>query len=1091
MEKISTSLLGDQYYDNTPRQYVAPPIEARQKLMESKEQDYLLARKTENELDKLVRTLPYLQQSSSVYQNLKDKMKAGLSGVNADNYEDKLLDVDQLANDVVNKFGGNELKQEAELMQAENAKIDAKQKEGKIVDSGMADWYKQRLNQQHKGLSIDENGVVSRPSVRGIETADYVDMQKNLDDMMKGWKENNKVVRNPDGTIAISNDIRGYLGFSENESVSEEELLRGAMNYMKNDPKTQAYLNDKSKFETRNIAPTAENVSAYLTPDMRQSLLGNPNATTEDIQIAIDNGTINPNSIIQEGTKARIMQNNALVPMEKYGYNKEKISTLADTLLLDSLKAEQAMRMNTVENKPVAETAVVTLEPFITQQTVNPRDITALQASKSTLANDRTTLQAQVNTNIKALRNKQEGVTQEGVDELNRKLGVVDAQIAEIEQQEKSLNKTLYTQGRLAGYDFEKDYKTNYNQNRQAAIDSNIRTLKNTAAAINVNNLVKMEGGKPRLDIHGRNYSNMIRLVNGEYVINANKVADIDLQYITKNKFASDGGLTSDFIVSKEDKEKFTKVPDERKYGEMLVDAYNSELSDTTMLGIDKPNFQSKDGKYTVRPQVLQVLNKVREARGKFPWTIATPLTYLSVTGASSKEDVKAMVAYEANKNASFKRNPSQYKIRTVDGIVDLGDYLRTNYDIPSLDPKYIDWDKSEIRTMVESDRKYGQKSGMSIVLTKEGKEAMKNEEDYNESNSIKLTAVNPFKNTPEGKDEIRRIIARGYKTIKGNDSSHNNNLKNEMGISYINTLPEGSGLDSLNLYTMAAGEKKPWEIRGPGGKPQTLMISTTQKDVTGDPNQLNNLNFHVSKDGYVYGVQNEGKSTERKGWFKESEIDRDDTTHRVDFDSPADIKGVFGATLLDADTEAETPQKAPIRNAFNEYLKMGYKASSNGSGVISKGYKSAVNTMQTIYSEPPTIILLKSMSGKTVNVESRVEQKDLYNLATEYSNRIEPSVQLPYININAVPYVKSMLANNQVTISGGYRGDNTHTGVGAENSVHKYGYGLDLKYDQHGKDFLSKVESNPELIKQYNILSISRHDNPTHVHIEFNPTTV
>ncbi len=1086
MDKISTSLLGDQYYDNTPRQYVAPPIEARQKLMESKEQDYLLARKTENELDKLVRTLPYLQQSSSIYQGLKDKMKAGLSGVNADNYEDKLLDVDQLANDVVNKFGGNELKQEAELMQAENAKIDAKQKEGKIVDTGMAEWYKQQLNQQHKGLSVDENGVISRPSVKGIETADFVDIQKNLDDIMKGWAANNSVVRNPDGTIKVSNDIRGMLNFSENESVSEEELLRGAMNYMKNDPKTQAYLNDKSRFETRNVTPTAENVSSYLTPDMRKTLLDNPTATVEDIQIAIDNGVINPSTIIQEGTKARLMQNNALVPMDKYGYNKESIKTMADTLLLDSLKAEQAIRMKTVENKPVAETAVVTLEPFITQQEVNPRDIVALQASKSTLSKDRTTLQAQVRDNTTALRNKQEGVTQEGVDELNRKLGVVDAQIAEITSQEKSLNKTLFQQAKLAGHNFEADYQINYNQNRQAAIESNIRMLKNTTAAININDLVKVEKGNPRLVIGGRNYSSMVRLVNGEYVINANKLSAIDLQEVTKNKFAPNGGINSNFIMTKEDQEKFTKVPNREKYGEMLVDAYNDGTSSTNMLGINKNSFQSKDGKYTLRPQVLQTLDKVRTERGKFPWTISTPLTYLSVTGASSKEDVKAMVSYEANKNASFKRSPSQYKIRTVDGIVDLGDYLRTNYDIPSLDPKYIDWDKSEIRTMVESDRKYGQKSGMTIVLTKEGKEVMKNEQDYNESNAIKLTAVNPFKNTPEGKDEIRRIIARGYKSIKGNDSTHNNNLKNDMGISYMNTVPEGSGLDSLNLYTMSPGEKKPWNVRG-----TNYMISTTQKDVSGNQEELNNLNFHVSKDGYVYGVQNEGKSTERKGWFKESEIDKDPTTHRVDFDSPADIKGVFGATLLDADTQAEVPQQLPRSNVYSEYIKMGYKTPANGSGVISKGYKGVINTMQSIYSEPPTVIPLKSMNGKTVNVESRVDQKDLYNLSTEYSNRIESSVQLPYVNVNTVPHVKSMLADSKVTISGGYRGDNTHSGVGAENSVHKYGYGLDLKYDQQGKDFLSKVESNPELIKKYNILSISRHDNPTHVHIEFNPTTV
>jgi hypothetical protein len=376
----------------------------------------------------------------------------------------------------------------------------------------------------------------------------------------------------------------------------------------------------------------------------------------------------------------------------------------------------------------------------------------------------------------------------------------------------------------------------------------------------------------------------------------------------------------------------------------------------------------------------------------------------------------------------------------------------------------------------------------MNIVLTNEGKDVMKNKEDYKESNSLKLTAVNPFKNTPEGKDEIRRIIVRGYKTIKNSDSSHDNNTKNEMGIVYVNSLPEGNTLDSLNLYTMAPGESKGWNVRG-----QDYTISTTQKDISGNADELNNLNFHLKKDGYVFGVQNEGKSTERKGWFKESEIDKDPTTTRVSFDSPSDIKAVVGATLLDADTvSASASTTAPVENAFAKYLgTLGYTVPSNGSGVIATGYNKVIKTMKLMYSEPPKVIPLTSMNGKTVNVESRVEPKDLYNIASEYPNRIQSDVKLPYVNVNAAPYVKTMLADNAVTISGGYRGDNTHSNLGAEDSVHKYGYGLDLKYDQEGKDFLAKIEHNPDLIKKYNILNISRHDNPVHVHIEFNPTTI
>jgi hypothetical protein len=53
MALVRTKLLGDQFYDDTPRPYIGVPIKERKALGASKEAQYLVAKDQMNELETL------------------------------------------------------------------------------------------------------------------------------------------------------------------------------------------------------------------------------------------------------------------------------------------------------------------------------------------------------------------------------------------------------------------------------------------------------------------------------------------------------------------------------------------------------------------------------------------------------------------------------------------------------------------------------------------------------------------------------------------------------------------------------------------------------------------------------------------------------------------------------------------------------------------------------------------------------------------------------------------------------------------------------------------------------------------------------
>ena len=1110
MEIQKSKILGDLYYDNTTPQYVPPPVAERKALTAQKEADYLLNVQQMNSLDAVKRNLPK-EYSPEVYNKIMNTIDESLAGVNADNYSDKVLDVAQLSNDVVNKLGGNELLQQKEQIGQISTHFDTALKEGKIADPDMANWYKQKSLQAVKPLSYDERGFVTKPNAKPVDFAEYQDMQKLLDERMKGWAEDGTFKRNADGTVTLLKNIPGYLGYTKGKSISEKELLEAGMNYLKNDAKVQAYLNDKAEFDLRNVPADGQTLAEVLTPQMKEILTGNSEADAMDIQLAISQGKFNPQQVLNELQKQKIILDNSKFTAAKYGFTQEELVTLEDKMLMEAIRRTDANAKAAAAAK-AGDTAIVTLEPFTTQQILSPADINKIKANKADLIEKRKTLQVEINQYQKALNAGTKGYTVEQIELKNQQQAKLDNDIAELEYQENSVKQIMVDNGKKVGVDFEKEYDANLgafeketNQYNSTAIIKTIEqtggqsrqlikldvtdTLKKDAKG---NYTIKTWDGKtnviPKELVEESGGKAYLKAGSTAFAPTFNKI----LQEEVGEVVGANGKLTNKLIAPKEVKDKLeaqiVRTPDKKEYLGLVVDMYNNGESSTGLLGNDKPYIDSDTRAY-IPSTLIKKVEEVRDKIGEIDFEVAQPLSYLLVTGDTTKSHLRVYQNKEKANNTSLKNNAAQYQVNTPTQKFELGEYLKETYGVPDLSDTYIDWSKSSVKTLTQTDREYGQKYGMNIVLTAEGKKELNDagNEAFKRDSTLKIVTVNPSKDTAGESAAIQDILLEAYPDIQNKDTENGLRLKQEMGLLYLNHSPEGKALDKMNLYTLPAGEMKTWTVRGTDYN----VISTTRDATQSD---LMNVDFHLTKaEGNVqkvFAVDSKGN----KAWMPLKEVEESKGWSKVIFESPSDIKASVGGTLLDADVKSKQGSTTPQSNAALDYLKqMGYFNNGSNQTAVTN-YNKVVSSVQSYYGNTPqTIALTNYTTGKEVQISARVPANDLVDLSGSYKSRIAPNTSYPYINKEAVNYVDNILTDFGVTITGGFRGEVTHFGLkeSSKNSLHKYGFALDFRADAIGEEFYNEVSTNPDLLQKYGIVSILKHGDPLHVHVEFNPSLV
>lgn len=1102
---MARGLLGELSYDTTPRAYVAPPTKERKELFDTVENQYLVGRENKNALDAYLRTLPS-NLSPEIYNNLVNTVKPVLDSVNSDNYRDKLMDVTQLANDIENKLGGRELVQQAAQASAALATYDKALEEGKIVDPQMAQWYKGLTQANIKPLTKDENGFISKPNVTPVPFAEYTDIQKNMDAVLKGWEADGTFSKNADGTFRVNRSVPGILDYTETESVSADEIREASMKYIQNDEKAMAYLNDKARFDTRNIMANGDTFAQILSPELKQKITGNPNATALDLDIAIREGKFDPNATLQNLYKNREVINKSEFGASKYGFTKEGVKTLEDKLLIASLEAQQKIYNKSAEAEMVQDNVSVTVNPFTPEQILNPTDVAQIKVAKSKLKEDRNVLQKEINDYQKNITAGLSGADSEQLDILNARQTIIDDQIAEISRQERELTKVIYDNGKKAGVNLDTRYSMFYNDSVEQAQKENTLGLDRldrnradvsfdlTSSIVNRNGkqFIKIKEGDKIVEKEVDNLQGVTR-EGGRVVYKSKNSTGYGKRIVEANKeafFGKDGSVNTAVVKIPEGSEKglLYRVPSKSEYGSMMVEGYNNKETYSNGIGIDKSNFKDEENGLILSNIALHDLNKIREKQGDFEWTISRPLNHLMVTGETTKHSLKAYTEMENNIRSRFLETPEQFKISSVDGsIIDMSDYIGEKFDI---DPKYIDWKSSSIVPTIESNRKHGQMYGVSIKLTAEGVKELGSDEaaSYARTNGFKVITVNPDSNERGESEYMRNTLLEAYRDVTDSNTPHSMNIRQDMGIVYLNNSPEGKAIDRLNLYTQSAGgDPAIWKVRDGKGGMTDYQITTTAKSA--NASDLMNVDYHLGKiennTQMVLAVSADGKQPAQ--WKPLSEVNGSKEWNKVRFDTPTDIKGVVGKTLLDHDFKNKQQQATgTAKNAYAEFLQsVGYTQKENQT--ISTNYSKQVRTVQSQY-DTPSLIKVLDNKGNKQTIESRVPASELADLRVKYPSNVASNNTFPYVNKGIMPNVDKVLATNNLTMTDGFRGEQTHKTT-AKGSLHKYGQAVDFRANAEGLAFFDKVNGNADLMKQYGILNILKHGEGSnlHVHVEFN----
>ena len=1106
MENIASPFknLPDLAFNDSYSNYVAPPMAQYRALGQAREDDYIKSRNNKNTLEAIINKIPK-DYSPELYNSLKAKSNEVLSSINPDNYADKVLDTEQFAHDLMNKYGANELLDEASQIGEAFKYYDDAVTKGDIVDPNKAQWLKQQTLQKRQPLNYNEDGSVQKPNVKPIPYAKYINGQELVDKTVKDWKANGTFRKNADGTYDLIKPIPGLIGFEKTTGITEQELLQGGIRTLQNNAEYQAYLNQDADYKVSKIPPTAENLLNVLT-DARKEALGLPkDATVEDIQNAINSGDINPVQTLKTIYKGEEMNNAAKTPAEKYSYLDEELTTVKDDFTLAMLKAQsdaQKERRKTITTEDNSTTDVI-VSPFMVHQVMDRDDVKAIVANKNKLIQDRKTKQADIYSYKKRveadlkLPENQRSYTQEKLDLKNQELQVLDKQIEEQERQEKSLAKIMYDNGKKAGIDLNKTYKESYNQSLNHTTQANIEAIKTNNATVDITEKVVIHNGVPTVSVT-RN-GNLIEVpidsklqevtkVGDRYIFTPSKGYRIPADSFKDIMFNKDGSLSDKVDTKNVSKSKFFKVPTEEDYNKMAAKAYADEES-TSIFGKTGKPYTMENGadnyQYMVDNKFVSDLEKIREKQGDFKWDIATPLSTIFVDGATKKDSEKAYISMENNLRKEILTQPGQFEIDTPQGKVSLGTYMKEKYGIPNISPEMIDWEETSKKSkiLLQTDRERGQKIGLNIVLTKEARDNYLTggaNEVYSSDNSIKLVGLRSADSAAASQAHMKDVILKMYPNIYTDDSEHGIRLQKELGAIYMNNSEEGRSLKALNLYTMAAGDvPKQWSAGG-----IDYQINSTAKDA--ENSDLNNVDFHLSavqNNQVVTLATNVDKKSPNYGkqeWKPIKGLDDDKTWNRVIFESPEDIAAVVGGKLLE-DTYKKTkavPEVDYYQNYLNEWKK-------TQQGVQTDSYDKIRKNVQTIYKEVETIQIINRSTNKVTNLLSRISQEELYDFSKSVpEDKIKEGVRFPYVNKNVANNVEKFINEEPVLVTGGFRGDED---LGAENSLHKTGHGLDIRYSE---EVYNKLISNPNLLKQYGIIKFEHHTDPDHIHIEFAPDT-
>ena len=1131
MERQDSKSLGALFYDNTPPSYVPPPVKEIKELSAAKEDTYIKAKDSRNAIDEALVNMKYLPQSKDIYDNLRSKTDEVLNGINSENYEDHLLDTTQLASDIKGKLGGTKLVEQAQNLGVALKEIDDAYDKKDINDPEFRDWKKQKTIENTKGLKKNPDGTFTSTQVTAEPFAKDVDLDKRINEIMTGWESDGTYEKDTKtGMIKVNRPVAGYLSTTANTFINPEDLYKAAKAYLQDQPDAKAFIQDRAQFNNRNIEGSVQDLFPLLSDSDKEKITGKKDASVEDVFISLNTLGINPKSLIDRKEEDRISNSTANFAANKFGFSKEVGTLHDDTMFNKFLDTEQA---NAKIKKQEESNASVSFESFKTQIVLNPFDAVKLQSNKANLEAKRTSLQAQTNQYEVALReqerknknvkpeNRDKTYSQDEFEKLQKQQAGLDNDIADTVRQQNEIRKTTRDIASKVKVDLDEEYKNNWYPSVQLVKDNNTKllTLASNDIKLDVTNQIYTKNGEDYIKINGTEHrledgyslSDTLGTVKKEgdkYIYSSPNGKGFLYKEIEPLVFNNRGEINPTIQgVSKLLKDSYY-LPTKEEYYDMTTKAFANKEGSNNAVGLTKHQWEGEttangqNKKLLLSPNILKSIDKVNDAQPDIQYTIGKPITTMLVVGDKPSSNLAAFNKLERANAISLHKTPDQYSVKDLQGknipIQTYVENLGVDYHTD------IDWDKVEAKLAMQTDREFGQNYAIYLPLTdaakKEYGKTKLNKILGNDSDGLKLVAINTIKNVPTEQKRIRSTILQAYSEMKFDD--YGEAIKKQMSSLYFNNTEDGVDFYKKNLYTLSAGHFIKFSLKGDDTQ---YKVTTTAKDANNS--DLLNVNFHLARKNRVTGedevvaVNNLLSDTDpnKTQWMNADEVEEDSSFSKATFDTPEDIGSHIGYAMMQKDFKTNK-----ANNTVNVYEK--YVSNSNyiqnSNSIQDVNYSSIKReTKEYYHGNNPVISLNNYSSGTNDRIVTRVNREDLVNYAQYYPDNIKKGKdgnRYPYINKEVFPSLSKIIDDYNVEITGGFRGEDTHSHQPESdpNGLHKYGYAVDIagrsdtNEGKKGLQLLNDLQHNSELAKKYGVLKANLHNvgGVNHVHLEFNP---
>lgn len=1077
-------------YDNSSIPYAPAPVKEILALTAKKEQDYLETKDAINLNKSLMKTMPYDESSKGVYDEMVSTVDNALSSITPDNYSDNTLNTKQIAHDAMNEYGGIELAKQKQDFDSKAAAVAAFDIRPEKKAYKMA-----QMRANTKGITKDENGKFVVEPVPMPKLVPEIDVKEKLDTFLKDWKANKLYEYNPDGTINVSNELRGYLGITKIENITETELREGAMAFMALDPKIQEYLDDEADFMTKGQGMSVEDLAKALTPAEKEMLVPNKKAkdiTAEDIRLATEgkDGFLQQigNHVLKKNIKDSYIKGYSDLAAKKWSYEEQEKEYKVDEEYSAMVKARYATKTT-----PEVAPPLVIAQTLTTLQELSPTSMTQLDENIDIASKNAGNLLQKLKGFQKLKDEDKDGKGfqyQTEIDKATKDIQDNDIAIQQAQEQKRNITETIFEIGRNSGLNIDAEYAKQYPEIVKETDRINIGRMMTKGYTIpydsDVMAAVKRGGGlQPGIF----DKDDTLKIAAAERLSQDYVVKDGDnYTYVgvpTASALRGSNGKATEIYNSSakaklqfKDKESYFKNPaTKEQYREAVAQSYMNE------------DYDSSKEDFVVNYSANKTAKGLRKIAGDQPLKINKTFDYLDVSDkAGPKTAAFRLNELTRSLKENVLKNAAGYKVYDQsNNLVDLNVYL-TELGIDMSD-QYINTAAFKPNILLTADRKEGQQLDLSLPLTDKGKEIVREKlgaDFFTNSKDLVLVGVNSTGKSGSFNAQLSDAVRATYMESFGNLSVGGEETRKQLGlIAFNNSGEESKRFYDLNLYSLAPDTNVKYET--PDG--HSIRINSIRR--TPNPTKMSDNDFFITdaSESSTFGVFTDNNGQTTTGLIKNNII-KDSSKgsfKRQTFSSPEDIAGFLGKSMLNNqmyNMSAQAQQQAQVQSTGVSY-------NVQPGNVKATNYQSSVNNALKNYGKTAKNVLLNDASGSEKPFNVIVPRSALADLRDYIPNNLDKQANLPYVNSRIVDKVASVVQNYGLTLTSALRDSDKNKGTegAAENSLHMYGYSTDATYDANAEKFMQFAQSNPTQLASMGINFVYKHviKGVPHLHIDYN----